>query len=65
MSCPKEKKVKRKSDGTDVYQYTSATTGTSEFFEVPPGHNYICEDEEWVVFNPTLTPLPSPTPKEN
>lgn len=56
MSCPQEKKITRKDDGTDVYEYTNAI-GERKSFEVPPGHIYRCLNGEWVVIK-----VPNPPP---
>lgn len=64
MSCPQEKKVRRKEDGTDVYEYINATTGKTESFEVPPNHSYRCLNGEWIVLPTKLPPFPGSTEKE-
>ena len=63
MSCPQEKKVTKKADGTDVYEYTNATTGKTESFEVPPNHIYRCLNGKWTVIKPIKPDFPSSTEK--
>jgi hypothetical protein len=63
MSCPQEKKVRKEKDGTDVYEYTSATTGKTEIFRVPLNHIYRCLNGEWTVIKPVEPDFPG-SPKK-
>jgi hypothetical protein len=61
MSCPKEKKIRTESDGTDVYEYIDSTTGRKAYFNVPVNHYYRCLKGEWIVLE-GLTPPPDSKP---
>ena len=63
MLCPQEKKVTRKEDGTDVYEYIDAVTGKTESFEVPLNHIYRCLNGKWTVIKPVGHNFPGLTEK--
>jgi hypothetical protein len=59
MNCPPERKIARTSRGEDVYAYIDRD-GIEQFFVVPPGHRYVCENQKWEVYMDIERPYIAP-----